>query len=252
MRMAMVTEPEASLITIDNQKIPFKHGQTIMDAALAAGIYIPHLCHFPGITPHGNCKLCTVEVNGKPVTACTTLATTGQKIRNDTVELNEARKSLTQMLFIEGNHICPSCEKTGNCPLQAMAYHLGMLEGHYPQQHPVREVDASHPTIMLDRDRCILCSLCVRASREVDGKNVFAIAGRGIDARLIVNTPSGKLIDSDIEVGDLAAKICPVGAILIKERGYDVPIGQRIFDQHRISEIGLENEIVKRAPSDDP
>ncbi len=247
----MTQSTEHDMIYIDDQQIPFEAGQTIMDAALAGGVYIPHLCHFPGITPQGNCKLCTVEVNGRPVTACTTQAAAGQQIRNHTTELNEARKALTQMLFIEGNHICPSCEKTGNCPLQAMAYHLGMLEGHFPAQYPVRQVDASHPTIMLDRDRCILCSLCVRASREVDGKNVFAIAGRGIHASLIVNTPSGKLVDSNLEPGDLAAKICPVGAILIKEHGYDVPIGQRIFDQHKISEIGLEKEILTRTQSDD-
>jgi [NiFe] hydrogenase diaphorase moiety small subunit len=247
-----MTKPiEHDMICIDEQQIPFEAGQTIMDAALAGGVYIPHLCHFPGITPQGNCKLCAVEVNGKPVTACTTQAAAGQQIRNHTTELNEARKALTQMLFIEGNHICPSCEKTGNCPLQAMAYYLGMLEGHFPAQYPVRQVDASHPTIMLDRDRCILCSLCVRASREVDDKNVFAIAGRGIHASLIVNTPSGKLVDSDLEPSDLAAKICPVGAILIKEHGYDVPIGQRIFDQHKISEIGLEKEILARAQCDD-
>lgn len=247
-----MTKPtEYGMICIDDQQIPFEAGQTIMDAALARGVYIPHLCHFPGITPQGNCKLCAVEVNGKPVTACTTQAAAGQQIRNHTTELNEARKALTQMLFIEGNHICPSCEKTGNCPLQAMAYYLGMLEGHFPAQYPVRQVDASHPTIMLDRDRCILCSLCVRASREVDDKNVFAIAGRGIHASLIVNTPSGKLVDSDLEPSDLAAKICPVGAILIKEHGYDVPIGQRIFDQHEISEIGLEKEILARAQCDD-
>lgn len=247
----MTQTTEHDIICIDDQQIPFEAGQTIMDAALAGGVYIPHLCHFPGITPQGNCKLCTVEVNGRPVTACTTQAAAGQQIRNHTTGLNEARKALTQMLFIEGNHICPSCEKTGNCPLQAMAYHLGMLEGHFPAQYPVRQVDASHPTIMLDRDRCILCSLCVRASREVDGKNVFAIAGRGIHASLIVNTPSGKLVDSDLEPSDLAAKICPVGAILIKEHGYDVPIGQRIFDQHKISEIGLEKEILARTQSDD-
>jgi [NiFe] hydrogenase diaphorase moiety small subunit len=247
----MVTEPEPNLIRIDDREIPFVHGQTIMDAALAAGVYIPHLCHFPGITPQGNCKLCTVEVDGKPLTACTSPAAAGQQIRNNTSELNEARKALTQMLFIEGNHICPSCEKTGNCPLQAMAYHLGMLHGHFPAQFPVREVDASHPTIMLDRDRCILCSLCVRASQEIDGKNVFAIAGRGTHASLIVNTASGKLVDSDIDPSDLAARICPVGAILIKEHGYDAPIGKRIFDQHKISEIGLEKIYVAGAKSDD-
>jgi len=249
-------------IFIDGQEILFKEGQTIMDAALAAGVYIPHLCHRPGLAPHGSCKLCTVNIqdrsvsssasdrrvqtkfsvdlDGRSVSACTMPAVAGQQISNNTPALNEVRKTITQMLFIEGNHLCPSCEKTGNCTLQAMAYHLGMLDGHFPQFFPRREVDASHPTVMLDRDRCILCELCVRASREVDGKNVFAIAGRGITAHLIVNSPSGKLADSDLETNDMAVHICPVGAILIKEHGYEVPIGRRTFDLHRVGEAGLK------------
>lgn len=230
--------------TLDNGKIPFSPGQTIMDAALAAAKYIPHLCHFPGISPQGNCKLCTVKIGTRQVAACTTLAEPDIVVESETQELNDARRALTQMLFIEGNHICPSCEKTGNCSLQAMAYHLGMEDNHFPQFFPQREVDASHPQIWLDRDRCILCSLCVRASQEVDGKHVFAIAGRGLDAQLIVNSSSGKLAKSDLTPEDLAARICPVGAILIKEVGYQTPIGQRIFDQHKIDEIGLEQVIL--------
>jgi [NiFe] hydrogenase diaphorase moiety small subunit len=258
----------SNTITIDGQEIPFEAGQTIMDAALAAGVYIPHLCHRPGLTPHGSCMLCTVAMEGRSVetgapdrrihsgssagldtrsvSACTMPAVAGQQIRNNTPALNEVRKTITQMLFIEGNHLCPSCEKTGNCTLQAMAYHLGMLDGHFPQFFPRREVDASHPTVMLDRDRCILCELCVRASREVDGKNVFAISGRGITAHLIVNSPSGKLVDSDLETNDLAVHICPVGAILIKEHGYEVPIGRRTFDLHQVGKVGLEKVILAK------
>lgn len=226
-------------IRIDNQEIPFTAGQTIMDAALAAGVYIPHLCHHPGLPPSGNCRLCMVEIGNRSVAACIAAATAGPQIRNDTPELNAARKAITQMLFVEGNHICPSCEKTGNCKLQAMAYHLGMLDDHFPQFYPHRELDASHPDILLDRSRCILCDLCVRASRDVDKKNVFAIAGRGTQAHLIVNTPTGKLVDSPMAKTDLAANICPVGAILIKEKGYEVPIGQRIYDRQTIRDIGL-------------
>jgi len=233
-------------IAIDGKEIPFEAGQTIMDAAFAAGVYIPHLCHRPGLTPHGSCKLCTVNIDGRSMSSCTMPAVAGQQIENNTESLNAVRKTITQMLFIEGNHICPSCEKTGNCTLQAVAYHLGMLDGHFPQFFPRREVDASHPAVILDRDRCILCELCVRASREVDGKNVFAIAGRGIKAHLIVNSASGKLVDSDLEAGDMAAHICPVGAILIKERGYEVPIGRRTFDLHRVGEIGLEQVVLAK------
>lgn len=233
-------------ITIDSQEIPFTAGQTIMDAALASDVYIPHLCHYPGLPSSGNCRLCMVEIGKRSVAACITPAAAGQEIRNNTPELNEVRKAVTQMLFVEGNHICPSCEKTGNCKLQAMGYYLGMLEDHFPQFYQRREMDASHAEILLDRGRCILCDLCVRASRDVDGKNVFAIAGRGTDAHLIVNSPSGKLADSTITVTDLAANICPVGAILIKEQGYQVPIGQRIYDQHTIREIGLQENIAKK------
>ncbi|MDO9103303.1 MAG: 2Fe-2S iron-sulfur cluster-binding protein [Candidatus Nitrotoga sp.] len=238
-------------ITIDGQEIPFLAGQTIMDAALAAGVYIPHLCHRQGLTPHGSCKLCVVDIASRSASACTMPAVAGQQISNNTPALNEVRKTITQMLFIEGNHICPSCEKCGDCTLQAMAYHLGMLDGHFPQFFQRREVDASHPTIMLDRDRCILCELCVRASREVDGKNVFAIAGRGINSHLIVNSVSGKLVDSDLKTSDMAAHICPVGAILIKEHGYEVPIGQRTFDLHQVSEIGLEKTILTKVRQPD-
>lgn len=233
-------EAQAGTITIDGKEIPFVQGQTIMDAALAADVYIPHLCHRPGLKPHGSCKLCVVDLDGRSVSSCTMPASAGQQILNDTDELNEQRRAITQMLFIEGNHICPSCEKTGDCSLQAVAYHLGMTSGHFQHFYPRREVDASHPAIMLDRDRCILCELCVRASRDVDGKNVFAIAGRGLEAHLVVNTASGKLVDSDISVDDLATSVCPVGAILVKERGYEVPIGMRIFDLHRISETELD------------
>lgn len=240
----MDIQPKPGTLILDGKEIPFSDGQTIMDAALAAGVYIPHLCHRPGLTPHGSCKLCTVEVNGRSASACTLPAASGQQVSNNTTALNDARKSLTQMLFIEGNHICPSCEKSGDCTLQAVAYHLGMLDGHFPQLFPRREVDASHPSLLLDRDRCILCELCVRASREIDGKNVFAIAGRGINAHLIVNSPGGKLADSGLELADLAAHICPVGAILITEHGYEVPIGRRTFDLHRVAEAGREPVIL--------
>jgi len=233
-------------ITIDGVQIPFEEGQTIMDAALAAGIYIPHLCHKPGLSPHGSCKLCTVDVGGRSVSACTAAAQPDQQVINNSEELTETRKTITQMLFVEGNHLCPTCEKTGDCTLQAVAYHLDMLDGHYPQFYPKREVDASHDFIMLDRDRCILCELCVRASREVDGKDVFAISGRGTAAQLIVNSPSGKLKDSDIDKDDLAAHICPVGAILIKEHGYEVPIGSRTFDLHSVAETDLGEVSLKK------
>ncbi|MBU1723055.1 MAG: (2Fe-2S)-binding protein [Gammaproteobacteria bacterium] len=233
----------SNMFFIDGQEIAFTPGQTIMDAALAAGIYIPHLCHKPGLTPQGSCKLCTVDVDGRSASACTLPATAGMKVDNNTPALQEVRKTLLQMLFVEGNHLCPTCLKSGDCTLQALGYHLGMLDGHFPPFYPLREVDASHPDVLLDRDRCIVCALCVRASREVDGKNVFAIGRRGANARLIVNSPSGKLGDSDLAADDLAAHICPVGAIMPKNHGFEVPIGRRTFDLHSVAESDVATPV---------
>jgi [NiFe] hydrogenase diaphorase moiety small subunit len=229
-------------MTIDGQEIPFRQGQTIMEAATAAGVYIPHLCHNPEFKPHGSCKLCTVKVNGRNCSACTFPAAEGQQVLNNTKELNDARRTITQMLFVEGNHFCPSCEKSGNCQLQAVGYYVGMLDTRFPHFFPERDVDASHPDVILDRDRCIFCELCVRASRDVDGKQVFGLAGRGIHTRLVVDSPSGKLKDTSLSADDKAVHVCPVGAILVKRQGFRVPIGHRLFDEHDIGEVSLARE----------
>ena len=232
----------AGTFTIDGKEIPFAEGQTIIEAAAADGVYIPHLCHHPEFTPHGSCKLCTVIVNGLVCSACTFPAAEGQEVLSQTRELIEDRKMITQMLFVEGNHFCPSCEKSGNCQLQAVGYHLNMLDSHFPHFYPKREMDASHPDVVIDHDRCIFCTLCVRASREKDGKDVFAVSGRGNNKHLIVNSKSGKLKDSDLDVNDIAANICPTGAILIRGTAFRAPIGQRTYDGREIDEVSLDRE----------
>ena len=223
--------------TIDGRIIPFAKGQTIIQAATAAGVFIPHLCYHPDFKPHGSCKLCTVKVNGRHAASCTMRAMAGMVVESDTGEINGERRALTQMLFVEGNHFCPSCEVSGNCRLQATAYHLGMMSPHYDHFFPNRAVDASHPEVLLDFNRCILCSLCVRASRDVDGKNVFALSGRGIATHLIVNARTGQLGDTNFTPADKAAQVCPVGVILRKRKGFAVPIGERTYDRKPIGEM---------------
>ncbi len=223
--------------TLDGRNIPFIEGQTIIQAAAAAGVFIPHLCYHPEFKPHGSCKLCTVMVDGRQTASCTLRAAAGMVVASDTEEINAERRALTQMLFVEGNHFCPSCEKSGNCQLQATAYHLGMMSPHYDHFFPNRPVDASHPDVVLDFNRCILCSLCVRASRDVDGKNVFALSGRGIRTHLIVNAKSGRLADTDFTLADKAAHVCPVGVFLKKREGFAVPIGERRYDKAPIGDI---------------
>ncbi len=227
---------DASTFQLDGEDLSFEPGDTILRAAARAGRYIPHLCWHPDFSPHGSCRLCTVKVNGSAGAACTVRATAGLDVQSNTEELNAHRKTLLQMLFVEGNHFCPSCEKSGNCLLQATAYEMGMEGPHFEEFYPDRPVDASHPDILLDFNRCILCELCVKASREVDGKNVFAIGGHGIATHLIVDSASGRLGDTDMALGDRAAAICPVGVILPKRRGFVIPIGERRFDAMPVSE----------------
>jgi [NiFe] hydrogenase diaphorase moiety small subunit len=233
------TRPPTFLL--DGEEVPFEEGQTVIQAALAAGHYIPHLCYHPEFKPHGSCKVCTVEVNGRTMAACTTPARTGMEVANQTENLNRERQTLVQMLFVEGNHFCPSCEKSGSCLLQAVAYDLEIMSAELDHLFPNRPVDASHPDILLDFNRCILCELCVRASRETDGKNVFALSGRGITKHLIVNAESRRLADTDIELTDKAMEVCPVGVILRKRVGFKVPIGERRFDERPVSAQALED-----------
>ena len=229
---------EKKAFTLDAQPIEFVEGETIMDAALRAGAYIPHLCHNPEFEPHGSCRVCIVGVNGRTVSACTEPAAEGLVVENNSETVNKERRALLQMLFVEGNHVCPACEKSGACQLQAVAYYAGMLDPHFTHFFPKRSVDASHPDVAIDFNRCILCELCVRASRDNDKKNLFSISGRGIGSRLVIHPPSGKLGDSDFSAADKAAHVCPVGAILPKHRGYDRPIGERLYDREPISVVG--------------
>jgi len=226
---------------LDGEEVPFEPGQTVMQAALAAGHYIPYLCYHPEFKPHGSCKVCIVEVNGRTASSCTMPAQAGMMVATRTDALMAERRTLVQMLFIEGNHFCPSCEQSGNCLLQGVAYELGIMSAELDYLFPNRAVDASHPEILLDFNRCILCELCVRASAEVDGKNVFALSGRGITKHLIVNAESRRLADTDIAVTDKAMEVCPVGVILRKRRGFAVPIGERRFDRKPVSEQVLED-----------
>ncbi len=221
---------ETITLTIDGVEIAGEPGQTIMQAADAAGIYIPRLCAKDGLSPYGACRVCTVMVNGRPQAACTQPIAPGMVVENDTEKLLEIRRSIIDMLFVEGNHFCMFCEKSGNCELQALAYRFGIQAPRYPYMFSKQDVDATHPDIWIDRNRCILCARCVRASRDLDGKGVFEFVGRGSEKRIAVNAQAN-LGDTNADVTDQAVDICPVGALLKKRVGYAVPVGQRKYDK---------------------
>jgi len=224
---------EAMTLSIDGREIPARHGQTVLEAADDAGIYIPRLCWMKGLRPAGSCRVCTVRINGRPQAACTFPAAPGMVVENDTAELAALRRALIDMLFVEGNHFCMFCEKSGACELQALAYRFGIAAPKYPYLFPKRTLDASHPDVLLDRNRCIVCGRCVRASQELDGKHVFDFAGRGRDKRIAVDSAAG-LAGTAVTAQDRAMAACPTGSLLVKRVGFAVPIGGRQFDHRPI------------------
>lgn len=224
---------------IDDKVCFATQGQTIMDAARENGIFIPSLCWVEGVKPAGSCRVCNVKVNGRSMTACTTPVAEGMVVENNLPDLEDMRKAIVEVLFVAGNHFCPACEKSGNCELQALGYRYQMMVPRFPYEFPIKGVNAESKYIYHDRNRCILCKRCIRmVTRE--GKNVFAFSKRG---------GNHLHVEMDVELANQlteeealhAMEICPVGAIIKKERGYYSPIGQRKYD---FDEIG--SEIVKK------
>lgn len=220
---------ETLAITIDGAKVAARPGQTIMEAAEDAGIYIPRLCFMKDLAPFGSCRVCTVVANGRNCSACTEPVAPYMVVENETATLNELRRILVELLLVEGNHFCMFCEKSGNCELQATAYRLGIHAPRFQAHYPRRPIDASHPDILIDRNRCIQCGRCVTASRDLDGKNVFQFVERAGKKMIAVNADA-RLVDTDVDVTDKAITVCPVGTLIRKHEGFKMPIGSRRFD----------------------
>ncbi len=225
------------MIKIDGKEIVAKEGQTVVEAARDNGIYIPTLCDFKSLRPAGTCRVCTVKVGGRPMTACTTICADGMDVENDTENINEIRKALIEMLFVEGNHMCPTCEKSGNCDLQALAYRYKVMAPRFPYLFPNREVDASVPHLFLEHNRCIQCLRCVRGVKTKDEQEIFGFVKRGKSIKISVDIT--KLNELSEEMAQKAMDICPVGAILKRGHGFSTPIGKRKYDN---SPIGSDIE----------
>ena len=218
--------------TIDGKECLAEPGQNVLDAARDNGVFIPYLCHVRGIKQAGSCRVCNVKIAGRTMTACTTPVASGMEVENDTAELRDLRMTIIEALFVEGNHFCPSCEKSGNCELQALAYRYQMMVPRFPYQFPQKEIDASNPKILIDRNRCILCKRCVRSFKDDNGRSLFAFKSRGHKLQISIDK------ECALEITDEKAQeimdICPVGALIKKEKGFDQPIGSRKFDKNPI------------------
>ncbi|MCF6170367.1 MAG: 2Fe-2S iron-sulfur cluster-binding protein [Bacteroidales bacterium] len=217
---------------IDGRKIVAEEGKTIVEAAKINGVYIPTLCNFEGAKPKGCCRMCTIKVNNRFMTACTIPGAAGMEVESNSEELNDIRKGIVELLFVTGNHFCPSCEKSGNCELQALAYRYQMMVPRFPYVFPQKGIDASSPKIIKDQNRCILCQRCMKTIKDEKGRNYFAYQNRGSKLAVVLDEKMGKEMSD--ELAALAMENCPVGSIIYKENGFKKPIGKRKYDKRPI------------------
>jgi [NiFe] hydrogenase diaphorase moiety small subunit len=226
-------------ITIDGIAVAAEEGRTLVDVAAEADVYIPTLCYLKGKPCLGTCRVCSVKVNGNVTAACTVRVSNGLNVEVNDPETTDMRKALVELLFVEGNHNCPSCEKSGRCELQAVGYEVGMMVSRFPYRFPLRVQDHVSERIWLERDRCIFCQRCVEFIRdEVSGNKIFSISNRGGQARIEIDAELANAMPPE-QVREAVA-ICPVGTIIEKRVGYDDPIGQRKYEIRSVRARALD------------
>lgn len=205
-------------LSINGHAVAMATGTTLLAAAREVGVSIPTLCHLEGLSPVAACRLCLVEIegSGKLQPACLTPVAEGMVVHTDTPRLQDYRRTVIEMLFTEGNHICAICVANGHCELQDRAVEVGMDHSRLPYRHPDRPVDLSHPLFGLDHNRCILCTRCVRVCDEVEGAHVWDVGWRGEHCRIIagLNEPWGA-VDACTDCGK-CVQVCPTGALFDK------------------------------------
>lgn len=202
--------------TIDDKRIEAEPGETVLQAALRNGIEIPHFCYHPCLSIAGNCRICMVRVKGRPGfhPSCNMAATAGMEIENDCAEVTAVRKSILQFATLNHPADCPVCDKAGECRLQD--YNFKFNGSPSPSVDPKRHQSKFYQInsrIMLDRERCILCSRCVRFTNEISGSGLLGIVERGSHSR-IERLEQGGVEDA---YADNIVEICPVGALLSRD-----------------------------------
>lgn len=205
-------------LTINGQLVSAQGGETLLSVMRENKIEVPTLCHLEGLSERGACRLCLVEVAGshKLMAACVTPVQEGMVVQTHTERVIEYRKMILELLFSERNHVCAVCVMNGNCELQYQAARAGMDHVRYDYLHPDLPMDASHERFVLDHNRCILCTRCVRTCDEIEGAHVWDIMGRGVNSRVIsdLNQPWGTAT-SCTSCGK-CVQVCPTGALFEK------------------------------------
>lgn len=220
-------------LTIDGQPLAVEKGKTVLQAAIDAGIQIPFYCYHPALGVDGSCRVCIVRIEKMPKlqTACSTVCTEGMVVDTRSPEVIKARQSVFEFLLINHPLDCPVCDKGGECPLQDYSYTFGPDASR--MDFPRRVFDGEGvkgdvdfgPTLMLNRNRCILCMRCVRFMRNVDGDAQISVQDRGYGSEIVTFQEEGV---HSILSGNLM-DVCPVGAITTKDyrfksRPWDNPV----------------------------
>ena len=220
-------------ITIDGRSILAEEGRNLVDVARENGFFIPSLCYFDHIDPPlGTCRTCTCKINGKPGPACTEKVREGLTVEVNGSELRDIRKALVEMMFAEGNHFCPSCEKSGNCDLQHMGYELGIAISRFPHLFKDRLIDYKAKRMVMEHNRCIKCMRCVVDVVTDDGKRVFSYQNRGNETYVGIDYEQEAKLSREQAVE--AMNLCPTGAIMVRGESLGQPFGERKYDRNSI------------------
>ncbi len=205
---------------INGQDFGAREDETIMQVADQNGIEIPRLCNLEGLSEVGACRLCLLEVKGtnKLLPACVTKVEEGMEVTTESPRLEKYRKMILEMLFSERNHICSVCVSNGNCELQATAQEEGMTHVRLPYLNQKLSVDASHKRFMMDHNRCILCTRCVRVCDELEGAHTWDIMNRGVSARIISDLSQPWGDSTTCTSCGKCVQVCPTGALSEKGR----------------------------------
>jgi bidirectional [NiFe] hydrogenase diaphorase subunit len=205
-------------LKIDGQEVNVPEGTMILKAAEDHGIIIPTLCNLEGLTPYGGCRLCLVEISGSPklFPACITPVSSGMEVTTNSERLMEYRKMAVQLLLAERTHICSVCVANDHCELQALANQLGVDHTMFERNFTKEDIDSTHDFLVIDRNRCILCTRCIRVCDEIEGVHTLDLKMRGKDAQVIMDLDNKWINSCSCTSCRKCAKVCPVGAIYIE------------------------------------